>query len=168
MRYFVQVGDDTHEVERTGDGVRIDGRDITVEFVHTPHQPGGHLRIGDRGYAILSERSENGWRIQLGGRRFHLLVEDERERAIRELTTDTESAASSRDLCAPMPGLVVKVLVEPGERVEAGVGLVVVEAMKMENELKSEGPGVVETVKVEPGQAVNRDDVLVTFEPEAE
>lgn len=162
------MGDDTHEVERTGDGVRIDGRDLPVEFVHMPYQAGGHLRIGDRGYAILSERSENGWRIQLGGRHFHLSVEDERERAIRELTGGTGSAVSGRDLRAPMPGLVVKVLVEPGERVEAGVGLVVVEAMKMENELKSEGPGVVEAVQVEPGQTVNRDDVLVTFEPEVE
>ena len=66
-----------------------------------------------------------------------------------------------------MPGLVVKILAEPGQRVEAGAGLVVVEAMKMENELKSEGPGVVATIRVEPGQAVNRGDVLVTFESEA-
>ena len=161
------MGDDTHEVERTGDGVRIDGRDLTVELVRSPGQPGAHLRIGDRGYAILGTRSESGWHILLGGRHFALSVEDERAYAIRELTGDVGAAASSPDLRAPMPGLVVKVLAEPGQRVEAGAGLVVVEAMKMENELKAEGPGVVATILVEPGQAVNRDDVLVTFEAEA-
>ncbi len=160
------MGDDTHEVERTGQGVRIDGRDLPAELVHTPDQPGAHLRIADRGYAILGVRSESGWHIQLGGRRFALSVEDERAHAIRELTGDVGAAASSQDLRAPMPGLVVKVLAEPGQAVEAGAGLVVVEAMKMENELKAEGPGVVSTILVEPGQAVNRDDVLVTFEPE--
>jgi pyruvate carboxylase subunit B len=161
------VGDDAHEVERTGEGVRIDGRDLPVELVHKPGASGVHLRINDRGYSLLSERVEAGWRLQLGGRHFDLSIEDERARAIRELTGDADATASSRDLRAPMPGLVVKILAEPGQRVDAGVGLVVVEAMKMENELKSEGPGVIATIRVEPGQAVNRDDVLVTFESES-
>ncbi len=161
------MGDDIHEVERTGEGVRIDGRELPVELVHQSDEPGVHLRINDRGYSLLNERSEAGWRIQLGGRYFDISVEDERTHAIRELTGDEDATGSSRDLRAPMPGLVVKILAEPGQRVDAGAGLVVVEAMKMENELKSEGPGVIATVYVEPGQAVNRGDVLVTFESES-
>lgn len=162
------MGGDTHEVERTGEGVRIDGRDLPAELIPVPGQPGAHLRLADRAYAILGTRSESGWHIQIGSRHFALSVEDERTHAIRQLTGDVGAAASSQDLRAPMPGLVVKVLAEPGQEVEAGAGLVVVEAMKMENELKAEGPGTVATVLVEPGQAVNRDDVLVTFESETE
>jgi pyruvate carboxylase subunit B len=60
-----------------------------------------------------------------------------------------------------MPGLVVKVEVEEGERVEAGRGLVIVEAMKMENELKAEAAGVVSRIHVEAGQAVEKDQILV-------
>jgi biotin carboxyl carrier protein len=65
-----------------------------------------------------------------------------------------------------MPGLVVRVLVEPGQTVGAGAGLVVLEAMKMENELKSPRAGVVDTVAARPGQAVEKGQVLVTLRPE--
>lgn len=63
-----------------------------------------------------------------------------------------------------MPGRVVKVLVKPGERVAARQGLVVVEAMKMENELKAAAPGTVREVRVSAGQAVNAGDVLVVID----
>ena len=65
-----------------------------------------------------------------------------------------------------MPGLVVRVDVEPGHRVEAGQGVVIIEAMKMENELKAEADGVVSRVLVEQGQAVEKGAVLVEFEAE--
>ena len=65
---------------------------------------------------------------------------------------------------APMPGKVVRVLVEAGQAVEAGAGLVVVEAMKMQNELKSPKAGTVAEVRVEPGATVNAGDVLVVVE----
>jgi pyruvate carboxylase subunit B len=63
-----------------------------------------------------------------------------------------------------MPGLVVRVEAKPGDKVTAGTGLVVLEAMKMENELKAAAPGVVKAVRVAPGEAVERGQVLVEFE----
>ncbi len=67
-----------------------------------------------------------------------------------------------------MPGLVVRVLVEPGARVAAGEGLVVLEAMKMENELRAAGPGVVRAVHAAPGEAVDKGQVLVELAPPGE
>ena len=64
-----------------------------------------------------------------------------------------------------MPGLVVKVQVEVGQEVTAGQPVLVLEAMKMENELKAAGPGVVDQILVKPGQAVEKGAVLVTFRP---
>ena len=72
-------------------------------------------------------------------------------------------AGGPATLRAPMPGKVVKVLCQPGDAVKAGQGLLVIEAMKMENELKAAGPGVVEQVHATPGQAVEKGAVLVTF-----
>jgi biotin carboxyl carrier protein len=167
LKYYVGLDGETHEVERTSEGVRIDERDLEGEIVRTPDRTRAHLKLGDLGYSFLAERREDGWRIQLGGRHFDLTIEDERAHAIRELTGDTEGLAPSAELRAPMPGLVVNVMVEPGQTVEADTPLVVVEAMKMENELRSDGPGLVASVEVVRGQAVNRDDVLVTFESEA-
>ncbi len=63
-----------------------------------------------------------------------------------------------------MPGLVLRVHVAPGQQVVAGAGLVVLEAMKMENELKSAASGVVRTVRVKPGEAVDKGQILVEFE----
>jgi len=64
-----------------------------------------------------------------------------------------------------MPGLVVRVQVEAGQSVAAGAGIVVLEAMKMENELRAAAAGTVRTVRVRPGEAVEKGQVLVEFEP---
>ena len=63
-----------------------------------------------------------------------------------------------------MPGLVVRVLAEPGQQVRAGTGVVVLEAMKMENELRVSAASVVKTVRVKAGEAVEKGQVLVDFE----
>ena len=81
---------------------------------------------------------------------------------------DAGGALGPRELRAPMPGLVVRVLVEPGQRVSPGDGLIVVEAMKMENELRADAAATVETVSAQSGDAVDRDDLLITFEADSE
>jgi biotin carboxyl carrier protein len=63
-----------------------------------------------------------------------------------------------------MPGLVIRVEVKPGDQVMPGAGLVALEAMKMENELKAQGPGVVKEVRVAPGEAVEKGQILLVFE----
>ena len=90
---------------------------------------------------------------------------DERARAIRALGTQGGKAAVAGVLTAPMPGLVVRVLVAVGERVEAGAGLIVIEAMKMENELKAPAAGTVRRVLAGPGASVEKGAVLMELEP---
>jgi pyruvate carboxylase subunit B len=91
-------------------------------------------------------------------------VLDERTRYIRSLTSSGDRQRAAPVLKAPMPGLVLRVQVTPGQRVLAGAGLVVLEAMKMENELKATAPAVVKTVRVQPGSAVEKGQVLLEFE----
>ena len=74
------------------------------------------------------------------------------------------SRSSTPEVRAPMPGLIVRILVDSGQEVEAGDGMLVIEAMKMENELKAEGAGLVEQIHVKPGQTVDKGDLLVSFE----
>jgi biotin carboxyl carrier protein len=92
-------------------------------------------------------------------------VLDERARHIRSLTGGGERARGPAVLKAPMPGLVVRVQVEAGQPVAAGAGVVVLEAMKMENELRAAAAGVVRIVRVRPGEAVEKGQVLVEFDP---
>jgi pyruvate carboxylase subunit B len=123
------------------------------------------LLLGDRSHRILASRNgSEGWTLHLSGRHLQAQVVDERIRAIREMAGVPELARGPKALRAPMPGLVVKVEAEEGDEVVAGQGLVIVEAMKMENELKSEGEGRVSRILVHPGEAVDKDQVLVEFE----
>jgi biotin carboxyl carrier protein len=91
-------------------------------------------------------------------------VLEERARHIRGLAGAAAGPRGPAALRAPMPGLVVRVQVEAGQRVAAGAGVVVLEAMKMENELRAAGAGVVRTVRVRAGEAVEKGQVLVDFE----
>jgi pyruvate carboxylase subunit B len=101
----------------------------------------------------------------MGGRRIRAEAIDERTRAIREMTGAGGAALGPAPIRAPMPGLVVKVEVEEGDVVEAGQGMAIVEAMKMENELKAEGPGVVSTIHVAAGDTVEKDQILIDLDP---
>jgi pyruvate carboxylase subunit B len=97
----------------------------------------------------------------VAGDRWEAEVVDERTRHIRSLTSGANAARPPATLRAPMPGLVVRVLVEAGQEVAAGAGMVVLEAMKMENELKAAGPSVVGAIRVVAGEPVEKGQVLV-------
>jgi biotin carboxyl carrier protein len=165
MRYFVNVGDRTVEVEIDGDDVRVDGRTVAAELRAVPGSGVRHLLVDGRSVNVAAETAEAGtWDIALDGLRFRAEVLDERTRAIRQMTGRAAGPRGPRPVRAPMPGMIVRIEVEPGQSVKSGQGIVIVEAMKMENELKAEGDGVVARILVEPGQAVQKGAVLVEFE----
>jgi pyruvate carboxylase subunit B len=98
------------------------------------------------------------------GYRFEAEALDERTRLIRDLSAASAAPRGPAPIIAPMPGLIVRVSVKAGDRVEAGQGIVVMEAMKMENELRAMAAGVVKSVEVEPGTAVEKGTLLVALE----
>ncbi|HKJ92532.1 MAG TPA: biotin/lipoyl-containing protein [Longimicrobiales bacterium] len=164
MRYYVTIKNRTYEVD-LADAPRIDGERVDAELVAVPGTPVRHLLADGRSMTVVARRGERGeWELHLAGARFDAAVVDERTRAIRAMTGKAGEAAGPRPVRAPMPGLVVGLLVEEGQAVAAGDGVAIVEAMKMENELKAEAPGVVSRIVVETGQAVNKGDVLVEFD----
>ena len=108
------------------------------------------------------EAAPGEWAVGIGGRRVRVRVSDGRRRRRAGAAQDGGDHA----VAAPMPGRVVRVLVEPGDRVAAGQGLAVVEAMKMENEVASPAGGVVSDVRAAPGDSVEAGGVLVTLTAE--
>jgi biotin carboxyl carrier protein len=103
------------------------------------------------------------WMLGTGGERAEVTAVDVRARQPRAPSGHSAEPTGGGSVVAPMPGLVVRVEVVAGQQVEAGTGLVVVEAMKMENELRAARAGVVETVHVTVGQAVEKGTALVTL-----
>jgi pyruvate carboxylase subunit B len=166
VRYIVGIAGREIEVEVDGDRVTVDGSTTrTAALRAIPGTPARQLLIDGRPTALTMRSSGRGqWSLGVGGDRWDVEVVDERTRHIRSLTAGAERRSSSATLRAPMPGLVVKVLVEPGQRVATGAGLVVLEAMKMENELKAPAAGIVGAVRAQPGQAVEKGQVLVEFQ----
>lgn len=166
MRYHVSVGDDTFEVEIDAEGVRVDGDRIPV---CGPEVAGPNLYsflVAGASHTVLAERGGSGvWNLQLGGRRGRVEVVDARAKAMRDMTSTGSAQKGPASVRAPMPGLVLKVEVEEGEWVEAGGGLVVVEAMKMENALTAAVGGRVGAVHVVVGQTVEKDEVLMEILP---
>jgi pyruvate carboxylase subunit B len=130
-----------------------------------PGTPARQLLIEGRPTILTMRSAGRGhWSLEIGGDRWEVEVVDERTRHIRSLTAGAWRQRGPVILRAPMPGLVVRVLVEPGQEVAAGSGLVVLEAMKMENELKAPAAGTVGAVRAQTGQAVEKGEVLVEFQ----
>jgi biotin carboxyl carrier protein len=96
-----------------------------------------------------------------------LKVEETRFARVRKISGLAQVGKAMADLKAPMPGLVTKILVGAGDSVTPGTPLLVMEAMKMENELRAQGEGTVADVKIGPGQPVDQGQILITFMPDA-
>ena len=139
---------------------RLDGREVEIDAV-LARPDVLSLRIGNQAYEIKSERVGNDWHLWVGGARFASEVRDPRSLRSRTRAADDHGP---RKLTAPMPGKVVRVLVREGDAVEAGAGVLVVEAMKMQNEIKSPKKGTIQKMLAAEGIAVNAGDVLAIVE----
>jgi len=169
MRYFVTVGGRTVEVDLGTEEVRVDGTAAEVDLSRLPGTGVYSLVLDGRSHQLHARRDRPGtWELHLRGRRVRTEVLDERTRQIRELTGAAEGPGGPRPVRAPMPGLVVQVEVEVGQVVGPGDGLLVVEAMKMENELRAEAPATVKEIHVRAGDPVEKDQVLVEFQAPSE
>jgi len=165
VKYIVSVAGREIEVEVDGDLVTVEGSTRTASLRSVPGTPTRQLLIEGRPATLTMRSAGHGqWSLGIGGDRWEVEVVDERTRHIRSLTAGAGRRRGPVILRAPMPGLVVGILVEPGQEVAAGAGLVVLEAMKMENELKAPAAGTVGAVRAQAGQAVEKGQVLVEFE----
>ena len=173
MRYFVSIDGMKHAVDvaelpggdheirllDSADADPASGRVLSARLTHTGQAR--TLQIGERVFDVVLEGALPEVGAWVSGRRVRATVESARMRAAGGVRGKSAEGADGNVL-SPMPGKVVKVLVAEGDEVAAGVPVVVVEAMKMENELASTRAGVVQKVHVKPGDAVEGGARLVT------
>jgi len=167
VKYVVDVNGTRVHVELDGEHVVVDGVRVAASLTQGAGTPVQLVRIGERLHRVVARRGRRrgAWTLDLGGVRYESDALDERMRTLRDLTDAASVNAGPAPLRAPMPGLVVRVTVVVGDVVEAGQGLVVVEAMKMENELRATSAGVVAAVHAVPGTAVEKGAILVELDP---
>ena len=166
MKYFVRIDDEDVEVVLDGNTVAVDGRTYHAELAPQDGTPVQVLRLGDEVHRLVVRAGDTRGRYSLWVDGFRLEVDalDERARAIRELTGAAAAASGPAPIVAPMPGMIVRVAAQVGDQVQPGQGLVVMEAMKMENELRATSAGTVRAVLVQPGTAVEKGAVLLELE----
>ena len=139
---------------------RLDGREVEVDAV-LARPDVLSLRIGNQAYEVKCERVGGDLHLWVGSVRFAAEVRDPRSLRGRVRAVDDHGP---KKLTAPMPGKIVRVLVRQGDEVETGAGVLVVEAMKMQNEIKSPKKGMIQKILVSEGAAVNAGDVLAIVE----
>lgn len=166
MIYHVTLLERSYEVELGPDGVSVDGRRVNVDLERVDGDATRSLIVDGASHRLTARRvGRETWDLHLRGRRLRADVVDERTRVIREMTGGAGASHGPEPIKAPMPGMVVKVEVEEGDVVQAGQGVVIVEAMKMENELEAGADARVLRVLVREGQAVDKDELLVDLGP---
>jgi len=169
MVYEVIVGDKAGgkphrlELEKTAGGweCRLDGQPVHIDAL-IPRRDVLSLLVDGHAYEIKREQTATDLRLWVGSTRFVVELRDPRSLRSRQRAAGDEKGP--RRILALMPGRVVRLLVAENSSVEAGQGIVVVEAMKMQNEIKSPKRGIVKKISATAGAAVNPGDVLAIVE----
>ena len=166
MIYEVRVEDSTFEIEITSDLVRINGESVLVDLATLEKTNDYSLILDGVSQPIHAiKRGRGAWDILCNKRRFYVNVLDRLGRAIKAVELQESEVQHPEAIIAPMPGTIVSVEVEEGESVEAGQGLVIVEAMNMENEVRAQAGGCVQVIHVASGDAVEKGKILVELVP---
>lgn len=157
----------TYEVEIVNEHeglVKVDGQEYHVDLRQIRGMPLYSLLLNHRSFELhVQQTDRSGFRVTVAGEGYEAQVVDERTHRLSQTRGGLSGAAGDSFVKAPIPGLVVKVTVTEGDRVQAGESLVILEAMKMENELRAPRNGVVASIHVHPGDSVNQGETLVTL-----
>lgn len=153
-QFLVEIIDEKH--------VSVDGKVYEVDFESVSGQPVYSLIVNGKSHEGFVALGDDDWQVLLHGRLFPITVEDEREQRLRSAAGGGVAETGEFHLRAPMPGLVVAVPVEEGQTVKRGQVLVILESMKMQNELKSPRDGTVGRLRIKAGETVEQKQTLLS------
>ncbi|MCB9134213.1 MAG: biotin/lipoyl-binding protein [Anaerolineales bacterium] len=165
MKYVVTINEREYQVDIIEEGrVNIDGTELAVDYLSVSGQPIYSLIVNGHSYEAFVSPNQSEWQVMLHGNLYDVRVEDERERRLRAASTGGERNMLNFNSKPRCQGLVVAIPVSEGQEVNKGDVLVILESMKMQNELKSPKDGKVGQIRVNPGASVEQKAVLLTVE----
>ncbi len=163
MKYITTVEGKQFQVEIIDEKhVSVDGKVYEVDFESVSGQPVYSLIVDGKSHEGYAARGDEDWQVLLHGRLYPITVEDEREKRLRSAAGGGVAETGEFHLRAPMPGLVVAVPVEEGQAVKRGQVLVILESMKMQNELKSPRDGTIGRLRIKAGETVEQKQTLLS------
>ena len=164
MQYITTVNDEQYSIEIDQEGrITVDGQGLDVDF--HPLSEGGILSLilNNRSLEAIVEERDQAWEVLIRGELYTVQVQDERAYRLAMARGVTAEMTGEAVIKSPMPGLIIAVPVEEGQLVSKGDQIVILESMKMENELRSPRDGVVKRLHVQPGASVEKDQLLATI-----
>ena len=164
MKYQAQIDDTLFEIEIDESGaIVLDGESVHASLLQVGALGLYSLLLDNESVELVVNETQKGYLVTLGSRTFDVKVADERE--IRLAGGRDALAAPSGELPikAPIPGLVVRIMVNAGDAVEINQPLVILEAMKMENELRAPRKGVIVDVKIKAGESVEQGATMLVL-----
>lgn len=169
---MIQNGGHSHVIcFLANDRVVLDGREYSIDIKVLSNNRFS-LILNNVAYRVdvspsAAEIAEGGLEVTVKGWRYRLAAKDRRTELIQSMTKGRPAPTDETAIRAPMPGLVGRILAERGMRLGAGEGVMILEAMKMENEIRCQSAGLVKEIKVIPGQTVEKNQLLavISIEP---
>jgi acetyl/propionyl-CoA carboxylase alpha subunit len=165
MKYITTIDDRQYTVEIVDDKhVSVDGKVYEIDFESVSGQPVYSLIVDGRSHESYIYQGDDNWQVLLRGRLYPVNVEDEREKRLRAAAGGRVAETGEYHLRAPMPGLVVAVQVIEGQKVKKGQVILILESMKMQNELKSPRDGTIGRIRVRAGESVEQKQTLLSVQ----
>lgn len=152
--YVVEIVDESHVI--------VDGKSYEIDFESICDQPVYSLLKAGKSHEAYVYPVDGAWQVLLFGRLYAACVEDEREKRLRASSGGGVSERAEFHLKSPMPGMVVAVKVADGQAVQKGDVLIILESMKMQNELKSPRAGVISRLRVQAGDRVEQQQTMLS------
>lgn len=164
MKYVTTIKDKEYVVEVIDERhININGKNMEVDFESVSGQPVYTMLIDGKSYEAYVYEGDEEWQVLLLGRQYPVKVEDERERRLKAAGGGRVQETGEFHLKSPMPGLIVAIPVQENQSVEKGQVLVILESMKMQNELRSPRAGTVQRIKVKAGESVEPKQTLLSI-----
>jgi biotin carboxyl carrier protein len=163
MKYITVVEDKQFLVEIVDDKhVRVDDKLYEIDFETVSGQPVYSLIVDGKSHESYIYQDDDHWQVLMHGRLYSVSVEDEREKRLRAAAGGGVAETGEFHLRAPMPGLVVAIPVAEGQEVKRGQVILILESMKMQNELKAPRDGTIGRIRVKPGETVEQKQTLLS------
>jgi len=163
MRYVTIINDTRFEIDIEKDGtLKVNGEPREVDFLALDPSLYSIL-MNHRSYEVVIEEREGKYEVQMQGKLYTGQVLDERAQLLATRRGSLGAESGEVSIKAPMPGLIAAIPVTEGQEVKKGQTLVILESMKMQNELKTPRDGIVQRISVQPGQSVEQNKLLITL-----
>lgn len=163
--YSARIENSAFEVALTDEGFVVDGKLVSSDISQIG-EGYFHVILNNRSYrAEVTEADIPAGRftIKVNGKYYPVLLKDKFDLLLEKMGMSANSGAKVNLVRAPMPGLIIGLMVKDGDQVKAGDTLLILEAMKMENIIKAPGEATVKSVKVKMGEGVEKNQVLIEF-----